>query len=166
MFIMKYDDVTKKSMVFNALVIICCVLYLMSDSNDGKREPYVEEQYTAEEEATTRDPDECKVEDCTERKVIGGTYCYDYTCGIPGCAKRVMEGSYFCEEHQPADSNKTNSNKKKYNSNSNHKYDPYDVHDYDDPDDFAEEWAEEFGDGNYDDGYDDAYDYWEDEAEE
>lgn len=39
---------------------------------------------------------------------------------------------------------------------------PYDVYDYDDPDDFAEEWAEEFGDGDYDDGYDDAYDYWED----
>ena len=41
------------------------------------------------------------------------------------------------------------------------KYDPYDVEDYDDPDDFAEEWGEEFGDGDYDDGYDDAYDYWE-----
>ena len=40
--------------------------------------------------------------------------------------------------------------------------DPYDVYDYDDPDDFADEWAEEFGDGDYDDGYDDAYDYWED----
>lgn len=40
--------------------------------------------------------------------------------------------------------------------------DLYDVYDYDDPDDFAEEWAEEFGDGDYDDGYDDAYDYWED----
>ena len=37
--------------------------------------------------------------------------------------------------------------------------DPYDVSEYDDPDDFAEEWAEEFGDGNYDD----AYDYWESE---
>ena len=44
-------------------------------------------------------------------------------------------------------------------------YDPYDVQDFDDPDDFAEEWAEEFGDGDYDDGYEDAYDYWEDEAE-
>lgn len=41
------------------------------------------------------------------------------------------------------------------------RYDPYDVYDYDDPDDFADEWGEEFGDGNYDDGYDDAYDYWE-----
>ena len=40
--------------------------------------------------------------------------------------------------------------------------DPFDVNDYDDPDDFADEWAEEFVDGDYDDGYDDAYDYWED----
>ena len=47
------------------------------------------------------------------------------------------------------------------NSNSVKTYDPYDVQDFDDPDDFAEEWAEEFGDGDYDDGYDDAYDYWE-----
>ena len=40
--------------------------------------------------------------------------------------------------------------------------DSYDVDDYDDPDNFAEEWAEEFGDGNYDSGYDEAYDYyWE-----
>ena len=42
--------------------------------------------------------------------------------------------------------------------------DPYDVNDYDDPDDFAEEWAEEFADfvdGDCDDGYDEAYDYWE-----
>lgn len=46
------------------------------------------------------------------------------------------------------------------------KTDPYDVYDYDDPDDFAEEWAEDFGDGDYDDGYDDAYDYWEDECDD
>lgn len=46
-------------------------------------------------------------------------------------------------------------------SGSSSKYDPYDVYDYDDPDDFADEWAEEFGDGSYDDGYDDAYDYWD-----
>ena len=44
--------------------------------------------------------------------------------------------------------------------------DPYDVYDYDDPDDFAEEWAEDFGDGDYDDGYDDAYDYWEEEYDD
>ena len=46
------------------------------------------------------------------------------------------------------------------------KTDPYDVDDYDDPDDFAEEWAEDFGDGDYDDGYDDAYDYWEEEYDD
>ena len=51
-------------------------------------------------------------------------------------------------------------NKKTYTGKS---YDPYNVGEYDNPDDFADEWAEEFGDGNYDDGYDDAYDYWEDE---
>jgi uncharacterized membrane protein YgcG len=39
--------------------------------------------------------------------------------------------------------------------------DPYDVHDFDDPDDFADEWADEFGDGDWEDGYDDAFDYWE-----
>ena len=48
-------------------------------------------------------------------------------------------------------------------SHSRYNSDPYDVEDYNDPDDFAEEWTEEFGDGNYDDGYDDAYDYWESE---
>lgn len=51
-------------------------------------------------------------------------------------------------------------------SYSGKKTDPYDVYDYDDPDDFAEEWAEDFGDGDYDDGYDDAYDYWEDEYDD
>ena len=51
-------------------------------------------------------------------------------------------------------------------SDSLKKTDPYDVDDYDDPDDFAEEWAEDFGDGDYDDGYDDAYDYWEEEYDD
>lgn len=51
-------------------------------------------------------------------------------------------------------------------SYSGKKTDPYDVYDYDDPDDFAEEWAEDFGDGDYDDGYEDAYDYWEDEYDD
>lgn len=50
-------------------------------------------------------------------------------------------------------------------SHSRYHSDPYDVEDYNDPDDFAEEWAEEFGDGSYDDGYDDAYDYWESERD-
>ena len=50
-------------------------------------------------------------------------------------------------------------------SHSRYNSDPYDVEDYNDPDDFAEEWAEKFGDGSYDDGYDDAYDYWESERD-
>lgn len=45
-------------------------------------------------------------------------------------------------------------------SHSDYKYDPYDVYDYDDADDFADEWAEEFGDGDWDDGWDDAWDYY------
>ena len=48
--------------------------------------------------------------------------------------------------------------KKATNSSSKWNRDPYDVDDYDDPNDFASEWEDEF-----DDGYDEAYDYWEDE---
>ena len=47
------------------------------------------------------------------------------------------------------------------NSYSSRRNDSYDVYNYDDPDDFADDWAEEFDGGNYDGGYDDAYDYWE-----
>ena len=36
-------------------------------------------------------------------------------------------------------------------TSSHYPSDPYDVSDYDAPDDFADEWAEEFGDGRYDD---------------
>ena len=42
------------------------------------------------------------------------------------------------------------------------KTDPFDVYDFDDPDDFADEWAEEFGDGDFDEGWEDAWDYWQD----
>ena len=41
------------------------------------------------------------------------------------------------------------------------KLDTFDVYDFDDPDDFADEWAEEFGDGDFEDGWDDAWDYWQ-----
>lgn len=50
-----------------------------------------------------------------------------------------------------------------YSGSSTEKSDVYDVQDFDDPDDFADEWAEEFGDGDYNEGYDDAYEYWESE---
>lgn len=58
--------------------------------------------------------------------------------------------------------NRSYSNKSYRGNSSSKKTDPYDVYDYDDPDEFADEWGEEFGDGNYDD----AYDYWEDESED
>ena len=41
------------------------------------------------------------------------------------------------------------------------KTDPYDVYEFDDGDEFADEWAEEFGDGDWEEGWDDAYEYWE-----
>ncbi|WP_130837304.1 hypothetical protein [Lachnoclostridium sp. Marseille-P6806] len=42
--------------------------------------------------------------------------------------------------------------------------DPYDVYEYDDPEDFADDWADEFSDGgnDEDEAWDEAYGYWED----
>ena len=47
------------------------------------------------------------------------------------------------------------------------KTDGYDVEDYEDPDDFADEWVEEFSeyDEDEDDAYDEAYDYWKEHHE-
>ena len=96
-------------------------------------------------------------------------------CVSAGCTNKPMSGSIFCETHDVKTKEKSSvkdsknttkkSNKKKTSYSSKKKYDPYDVYEFDDPDDFAEEWAEEFGDGDWDGGYDDAYDYWEDEYE-
>ena len=72
--------------------------------------------------------------------------------------------SYSGSGSSSGSSYKSNSSYK--SSSGSKKYDPYDVYDYDDADDFADDWAEEFGDGDYDDGYDDAYDYWEDERDD
>ena len=71
------------------------------------------------------------------------------------------------KEEQKTSENNYSSPSSGSSSSSHSRYhsDPYDVEDYDDPDDFADEWAEEFGDGNYDDGYEDAYDYWESERD-
>ena len=50
----------------------------------------------------------------------------------------------------------------KTSSSATTKTDGYDVEDYDDPDDFADEWAEEFSEDDEDDdeAYEEAYDYW------
>lgn len=55
----------------------------------------------------------------------------------------------------------------KTSSSATKKTDGYDVEDYDDPDDFADEWVEEFSeyDEDEDDAYDEAYDYWKEHHE-
>lgn len=97
-------------------------------------------------------------------------------CEAPKCDDTPEEGNIYCYYHRYYKLDKIRSELKKYkkqdettykstysgSNNYKYSYDPYDVDDYDDPDDFADEWAEEFGDGSFDDGYDDAYDYWED----
>ena len=98
-------------------------------------------------------------------------------CAEYGCKKSRWNGSIYCMEHEQQygkKRKKKNSHTQTIKSNTyqntdntgntgefRRTYDPYDVSDYRDGDDFAEEWAEEFGDGDYDSGYDDAYDYWE-----
>lgn len=106
-------------------------------------------------------------------------------CDMGGCNKERTADSQYCVLHDLSyrsygnpDYNAVSDTGIKNNSNSQSSYninnvktytgksyDPYDVGEYDNLDDFADEWAEEFGDGDYDDGYDDAYDYWEDEME-
>ncbi len=117
----------------------------------------------------------------------------DPECINGSCDNRRSGDSMYCALHKPASSsnsyknsysgssyngsstsstNKTTSSSTKKPTTSTTKkpsctyYDPYDVQDYDNADDFADDWAEEFGDGDWDDGYDDAYDYWYDEMED
>ena len=107
----------------------------------------------------------CLAGGCTRSRMNGGLYCSKHTCIKSGCNGKVESGSSYCYSHMPST---TSSSTPSYHNNSGNtnQYDPYDVYDYDNGDDFAEEWAEEFGDGDYEDGYDEAYDYWEDEMEE
>ncbi|MCR4624846.1 MAG: hypothetical protein K5795_02605 [Lachnospiraceae bacterium] len=51
--------------------------------------------------------------------------------------------------------NGKSSGKKSGNSSKNYNDDPYDIYDYHDPEDFADEWEEDFDD------WEDAYEYWE-----
>lgn len=70
----------------------------------------------------------------------------------------TSSGGYIPNSGSGWNSGGNSSSGSKGNSSSKWNSDPYDVDDYDDPDDFAGEWEDEF-----DGGYDDAYDYWEDE---
>ena len=79
----------------------------------------------------------------------------DLYCDEPG--RNSTSNSYSSKSQRSYSSGKKSTPSRSYNTYSN----SYDVYNYDDPDDFADDWAEEFDGGNYDGGYDDAYDYWE-----
>lgn len=112
----------------------------------------------------------CKEKGCwKEGKYYG--WCWEH---MPGNSKSYTPSRSYKKSGQHTNnysSSKSSASQSKrapsystysYNGNSYSKQnDPYDVSNYDDPDDFADDWADEFGDGDYDSGYDDAYDYWE-----
>ena len=105
--------------------------------------------------------------------IQGATYCLDTGAEEPRLLVDDEAVNVKKEENETTDTGTSSSggmldigeegSLSSSGSSSSWRTDPYDVYDYDDPDDFADEWAEEFGDGDYEDGYDDAYDYWENE---
>ena len=116
------------------------------NSSAKKREEQKEEKPSYEE---------CNIVTCHKARIEKTLYCYEHACGIYG--KDIIDDLQSGEITVKEAHDRDNRNK----GVSGKKTDPYDVYDYDDPDDFADDWAEEFDD-DYDDGYDDAYDYWED----
>lgn len=120
----------------------------------------------------------CTMASCNEERTSDSQYCVLHdlsykSYGNPdynAVYKQSRENRIKNTSDSASDTNDINHGSFQSSYDTNNKrtyigksYDPYDVGEYDDPDDFAEEWAEEFGDGDYDEGYDDAYDYWEDE---
>lgn len=124
----------------------------------------------------------CEEPGCWKQKDWGTQYCMEHINSHYEESKKRSSGNLNGEReyhsfeaytkngknHSTVKKKSTPSySSKKYKNNSSSysswKSDPYDVKNYDDPDDFADDWAEEFGDGDYDGGYDDAYDYWEEE---
>lgn len=113
----------------------------------------------------------CVEPGCWNKKACGTDYCMDhinsnyeeYKKNHP--VEKHNKNSYNSRSYSSGKKKSTPSystNTYNYNdSRSTNRNDSYDVYDYDDPDEFADDWAEEFGDGDYDSGYDDAYDYWE-----
>lgn len=106
------------------------------------------------------DEPKCIVSSCGYKRDYGSKYCVIHR----------LQPSYnnpdYSSPKSSSDSKSKNYKIRAYENDLNDGYsggyDPYDVDDYDDPDDFAEEWAEEFGDGDFEEGYEEAYDYWED----
>ena len=80
------------------------------------------------------------------------------TCTVPGCGRSFYEISLYCAKHRCRSSNCFNKADKsgycyKHHGNAE---DPYDVYDYDDPEDFYYDRMDDF------DSYEDAEDYWDD----
>ena len=78
----------------------------------------------------------CSVSGCYRSTVTGGSYCHLHTCSKSGCTNKA-DASGYCSKH--------------------HDYarDPYDVYDYNDPEDFYFDWEDDFED------FEDAEDYWD-----
>ena len=119
----------------------------------------------------------CCIKGCYKSTVSGGSYCSRHTCTKSGC-KNYAARNGKCLSHAPksSSSGKAGSGGTKYKSagsrtsygrsysisgsRSNRSYhykasDPYDVYDYNDPEDFYFDWEDDFED------FEDAEDYWE-----
>lgn len=126
----------------------------------------------------------CSIAGCDNGQTGNSRYCVlhdisyrsygnpDYNAVYKESQRKQREAkSRTTIDYSSTSSPTSGSNGNEYKSSSNRSYttktyDPYDVNDYNNGDDFADEWAEEFGDGSFDDGYDDAYEYWDEEYEE
>lgn len=79
---------------------------------------------------------QCIVTGCHNSRMSGSSYCSKHKCGQSGCNNKA-DGSGYCSRHH----SKAGA--------------PYDVYDFDDPEDFYWYWEDDF------DGFEDAEDYWE-----
>lgn len=113
----------------------------------------------------------CAFDGCdnlVDKSVKNCRYCSRHKCKAEGCPEGIFDAlsSRYClshyREYEKANSSTPSKTGSSGSSNNNDlRNDPFDVYDFDDPDDFADEWAEEFGDGDFEDGWDDAWDYWQ-----
>lgn len=131
-----------------------------------------------------KNPNRCMHEGCLQWKIDGSDYCLEHTCCIAAChnpcvVTTVMIGSIamekplngYCEAHQAyhqslCQSAKSSAGGKHQTTKPKTQFDPYDVYDYDNPDDFADDMYEDFFAledfyEDEDEAWDEAYDYWE-----
>lgn len=93
----------------------------------------------------------CITSGCGYLKTGTSDYCKKHKCCYKKCRYGAIEGTHYCYQHMPSSMKSTYSG----SSSSSRRSDPYDVYDYSDGDEFADEWESEFGD------WDDAWDYYE-----